>query len=101
MRYLDWMGAEANVNRTQDSERLTHILLRPGASKAGVLEEFLHGTQDKLGLLSRGEAYAEWHVEDFMVRHAHLLQLGEEDVKILKVLRDRDRSFYESQQERV
>lgn len=36
MRYLNYIGAEANVG----GETMTHILLRANPSKAAVLEEF-------------------------------------------------------------
>ncbi len=66
MRYLDYMGAEANVG----GPGMTHILVRDNPSKAAVLEEFLHGTQAKLGIIDRlGMREAEVHVKDFMIRH--------------------------------
>lgn len=89
MRYLDYIGAEANVG----GEQMTHIILRPDPSKAAILEEFLHGTQKRLGIIDKlghsGMGSAETHVKDFMIRHKRLLGLGEEDVKILKILRDK------------
>ena len=85
LRYLDWIGAEANVG----GETMTHILLRPNPSKAAVLEEFLHGTQHRLGVIARlGVNGAERHVKDFMIRHARMLGLGPEDVRRLAELRD-------------
>ena len=85
LRYLDAVGAEANVG----GETMSHILLRPNPSKAAVLEEFLHGTQHRLGIIERkGVAGAEWHVKDFMIRHAKMLGLSQEDVSRLKTLRD-------------
>jgi RHS repeat-associated protein len=88
MRFLDHFGAEASAG----GEGTAHILLRPNPSKAAVLEEFLHGTQDRLGILDRlgrqGLGSAETHVKDFMIRHQRLLGLGSEDVKILQTLRD-------------
>lgn len=72
LRYLDSMKAEANAGGPGQM----HIILRPDASKATVLEEFLHGTQSKLGIIERlGVAGAEKHVVDFMQRHAKLLGL--------------------------
>jgi RHS repeat-associated protein len=88
MRYLEHIGAEANVG----GETMTHILLRPNPSKAAVLEEFLHGTQSELGIIDRlgssGMGSAETHVKDFMIRHSQMLGLSPEDVAILKTLRD-------------
>ena len=71
-RYLDMMKAEANAGGPGQM----HIILRPDATKATVLEEFLHGTQSKLGIIDRlGVPGAEEHVVDFMQRHAKLLGL--------------------------
>jgi hypothetical protein len=86
-RYLEFINAEANVG----GANMTHILLKENPSKAAVLEEFLHGTQQKLGIIDRiGTQGAEVHVKNFMIRHQKLLGLGHEDVNILKILRDRD-----------
>jgi hypothetical protein len=88
MRYLDYMGAEANVG----GENMTHILLRPNPSKAALLEEFLHGTQHRLGIIDQlgqsGLGSAETHVKDFMIRYSRFLGLSPEDVAILKQLKD-------------
>lgn len=52
-------------------------------------------TQQKLGIIDRIEAQgAEVHVKDFMIRHQNLLGLGQEDVNILRVLRDRDTELF-------
>jgi hypothetical protein len=89
MRYLDYIGAEANVG----GPNMDHILLRPNPSKAAVLEEFLHGTQQRLGIVDKlghyGLGSAETHVKDFMIRHQRLLGLSDADVEVLKILRDR------------
>ena len=72
LRYLDYMGAEANVG---GPGRLS-ILLRENPSKEAILEEFLHGTQDRLGIIDRlGENGAEIHVKSFMTRHRKMLGL--------------------------
>lgn len=88
MRFLDMCGAEASAGGPGSRS----ILLRPDPSKAAALEEFLHGTQARLGIFSgtADRAFAEFHVKDFMVRHKRLLGLGDADVDILKVLRQRD-----------
>lgn len=87
LRYLDYMGAEANVG----GPGMTNILVKGNPGKAAVLEEFLHGTQSRLGVIDRlGPARAECHVKDFMIRHRSLLGLCDEDVEILRILRDRD-----------
>jgi RHS repeat-associated protein len=86
MRYLDYIGAEANVG----GANMDHILLRPNPSKAAVLEEFLHGTQWKLGIIQKyGTGYAESHVKDFMIRHQKILGLSDADVQILKTLKNK------------
>ncbi|CAM4207442.1 hypothetical protein BOMU111920_15970 [Bordetella muralis] len=89
LRMLDYFGAEASVGGPYNSS----ILLRENPSKAAVLEEFLHGTQSRLGIVDRlgtsGLGSAETHVKDFMIRHQGMLGLGDEDVRILQVLRDK------------
>ena len=80
LRYLDFMQANANVG----GEKMTHILLRQDPRKVEVLEEFLHGTQKRIGLIDRiGIDAAEIHVKDFMVRHQKLLGISPEDAGIL------------------
>ena len=89
-RYLNHMGAEASVGGPD----MIHILVRETPGKAAVLEEFLHGTQSKLGVIRRlGQQGAEVHVKDFMIRHRTLLGLGSEDVDILRVLREREQAI--------
>ncbi|NTX34167.1 MULTISPECIES: RHS repeat-associated core domain-containing protein [unclassified Myxococcus] len=83
LRYLDYIGAEANVGGPD----LTHILLRENPSKAAVLEEFLHGTQWRLGIIERlGVQRAETHVKSFMIRHQGMLGLSGPDVAALRQL---------------
>ena len=87
LRYLDYMGAEANVG----GPGMTDILVRENPGKVAVLEEFLHGTLWRLGIIDRlGPAGAEAHVKSFMLRHRSVLGLGDEDVAVLQVLRNRD-----------
>lgn len=81
LRYLNYMRANANVG----GEKMTHILLHLDPRKVEVLEEFLHGTQKRIGLIDRiGVDAAESHVKDFMIRHYKLLGISREDVEILK-----------------
>ncbi len=81
LRYLDYMGANANVG----GPRMTHLLLRQDPRKVEVLEEFLHGTQYRLGILdSLGVRGAESHVKEFMLRHQRLLGITAEDVRVLR-----------------
>ncbi len=87
LKFLDMRNAEAASFGTED------IILRPNPSKAAVLEEFLHGTQTKLGITDRlgttGLGSAETHVKNFMIRHQKMLGLGAEDVRRLQILRDK------------
>ncbi len=72
LRFLNRVGAEASVGGPGH----LHILLRENPSKAAAMEEFLHGTQDRLGIIDRlGTEGAEIHVSSFMRRHAKLLGL--------------------------
>lgn len=93
LRMLDFFGAEASVNATASGVRNGSIVLRENPSKAAILEEFLHGTQARLGVIDRlgasGLGSAETHVKDFMMRHQSMLGLSKEDVAILKILRDK------------
>ena len=86
---LDYFGSEASVGGINNSS----IILRENPSKAAVLEEFLHGTQSRLGIVDRlgtsGLGSAETHVKDFMIRHQRMLGLGDADVNLLKTLRDK------------
>lgn len=85
LRYLDHVGAAGSSNGP------TSILLRENPSKSTALEEFLHGTQSRLGISERLEWNAsaiEAHVKDFMIRHQQMLGLSDEDVQILQVLKD-------------
>lgn len=83
-RYLTNLNAEGVAQGAKN----TQILLKEQASKITVLEEFLHGTQNRLGIIDgkigvSSTNYAEWHVKDFMIRHQKMLGIGAEDVKIL------------------
>ena len=83
-RFLNYRGAEAAAFGEED------ILVRPDPSKAALLEEFLHGTQQRLGIIDDiGRAGAETHVKDFMIRHQDMLGLSAEDVRRLQILKDR------------
>ena len=80
-RFLEFRNAEAAAFGEQD------IILRLNPSKAAVLEEFLHGTQQRLGLIDRiGRSAAERHVKDFMIRHRKLLGISPEDTVLLQKL---------------
>ena len=79
------MGAEGSTNTATPN----HILIREDASKSTLLEEFLHGTQNKLGIVNRLTSQgAEVHVKDFMIRHAKLLGLDNSaDLRLLQQLK--------------
>ena len=82
-RFLNYRDAEAAAFGEED------ILVRPDPSKAALLEEFLHGTQQRLGIIDDiGRAASETHVKDFMIRHKDMLDLSAEDVRRLQILKD-------------
>ena len=89
LRMLDDVEAEAGVG----GEDMRSIILRENPGKAATLEEFLHGTQMRIGIIDklggRGIGSAETHVKKFMIRHRRLLGLDDEDVGILQALHDR------------
>ena len=85
LAYLDspCVMAEAGCN----DHDYQHIIFRENPGKAVVIEEFLHGTQHRLGIIDEiGRGASEYHVKDFMIRHQRLLGLSAEDVDILKEL---------------
>jgi formylmethanofuran dehydrogenase subunit D len=83
LRYLQSMAANANVG----GPNLDHIVLREDARKIEALEEFLHGTQQRLGIVARTSLIdAEKHVKRFMVRHRKLLGISAQDVEILNAM---------------
>ncbi len=50
------------------------------------MEEFLHGTQDRLGIVNRlGTQGAELHVNQFMVRHKKMLNLTPGEVRNIEL----------------
>jgi len=72
LRFLNSVGAEASVG----GSGRTSIILRENPSKVAAMEEFLHGTQERLGIIDRlGIQGAEDHVANFMDRHRTLLGL--------------------------
>jgi NADH-quinone oxidoreductase subunit E len=63
------------------------IILQEDVRKIEALEEFLHGTQERLGLFQHvNTVEAEIHVKQFMLRHRHLLGISQEDADILEVM---------------
>ena len=88
-RYLLSQSADASTG-TPD---MMHILLKEKPNKIAALEEFLHGTQKKLGIFDRlGLEVSEVRVKDFMVRHSRLLQLTDNDLWVLKALLDKEKA---------
>ncbi|NLG51699.1 MAG: hypothetical protein GX552_16465 [Chloroflexi bacterium] len=77
VRYLDSRGANAGTFLNND------LLLRPGARKLEVLEEYLHNVQHRIGLTNKLTPGAtgglEMHVKDFMLRHRRLLGISDAD----------------------
>lgn len=72
LRFLDTFSAEASAG----GEGRLSIILRENPSRVAAMEEFLHGTQTRLGIVERlGREGAEEHLADFMARHRKLLKL--------------------------
>jgi hypothetical protein len=85
-RWLTMVGADASFNTGVPK----HILIKEGAPKSALLEEFLHGTQANLGLLKKYGTHQalEVHVKDFMLRHVKLLGLeNPHDISLLEQLK--------------
>jgi hypothetical protein len=79
-RYLNYTGS---LGATGGPDCM-QITLRQNPRKITVLEEFLHGTQWKLGIIRNvGIRKAEVHVKDFMCRQSQCLKLCSNDVEIL------------------
>ncbi|MDJ0596570.1 MAG: hypothetical protein QNJ72_42485 [Pleurocapsa sp. MO_226.B13] len=84
-RFLDYFGANASVN-TGD---INQMIVRPDVLKIEILEEFLHGTQQKLGIIEKlGNFGSEIHVKNFMIRHKKMLGLSSKDIQALKIMRN-------------
>jgi hypothetical protein len=66
------------------------LLIKETASHSALLEEFLHNTQLKSGLLEKYGSHQalEVHVKDFMLRHAKMLGLDNpNDIRFLHQLK--------------
>ena len=84
-RFLDYFGANASV----DTGDVNHIIVRPDVLKIEILEEFLHGTQQKLGIIEKlGNFDSEIHIKNFMIRHQKMLKLSSGDIEALKIMRN-------------
>ncbi len=63
------------------------IVLQEDPRKIEALEEFLHGTQERLGLFRNNTSVQlEIHVKEFMLRHRRLLGISPEDAALLQQL---------------
>jgi hypothetical protein len=83
--YLTYRRVEGSAG----GDNYSHMLMKSGCMKITALEEFLHGTQSKIGLLDRiAPEIAEYRVKDFMMRHSKLLGLDKNDLSVLGVLRE-------------
>lgn len=85
-RYFTKYNIDASINTGVPK----HILIKEGAPKSALLEEYLHGTQLKLGLLEKyGSREAlEVHIKDFMIKHSKILGLDNpHDIKLLQQLK--------------
>ena len=85
-RWLEYNGADASFNTGVPK----HILLKEGAPRSALLEEFLHGTQNDLNLIEKYGTFQnlEIHVKDFMLRHVNLLGLNNpHDIRLLQQLK--------------
>lgn len=85
---LETVGANAKVIYPWCDE----IMVKSNAPRVALLEEFLHGTQQKIGLLDIPEMprhLPEIHVKDFMLRHSKMLGLTENEITLLEELKER------------
>ena len=86
---LNYFKANASVNISERTGKLENIIVRPDVRKIEIMEEFLHGTQEKLGIIEKlGDHAAEIHVKNFMIRHKKMLGLSDNDIEALVKLRD-------------
>lgn len=89
-RYLQLQGVEAAAGGPD----LLHILTRENPTRLAVLEEFLHGTQKRIGLIDKvGSEVAEVRVKDFMIRHSRMLGLADNEVTVLEVLKRQEAHY--------
>lgn len=85
---LETVGANAKVIYPWCDE----IMVKSNAPRVALLEEFLHGTQQRIGLLDIPEMprhLPEIHVKDFMLRHSKMLDLTENEITLLEELKER------------
>lgn len=85
-KWLTMNNADASFNTGVKK----HILIKEGAPKSALLEQFLHGTQIDLNLLDKYKPpqALEIHVKDFMLRHSKMLGLDNPNaISLLQQLR--------------
>ena len=83
--FLNYFNANASVN----TNNINHIIVKPDVRKIEILEEFLHRTQQKLGIIDRLGNYAsEICVKDFMIRHQKIMGLSNNDVEALIIMKN-------------
>jgi hypothetical protein len=83
LRFLDTL----RVNADAGGEDNCHVIVREDVRKIEVLEEFLHGTQRRIGMIdSLDTAVPERHVKQSMVRHRRLLGITEADAAVLEAM---------------
>ncbi len=91
-RYLNYLQALGAVGGPENLD----ITLRPSPRKITVLEEFLHGTQTKLGIIERnGIRRSEVHVKEFMCRQRRRMKICDYDTQILRGLLEREKKLLE------
>ena len=79
-------GASGSFIMTDQDEMIMTLPEQP--NKIAALEEFLHGTQTKLGTTQR--LSAEIEVKEFMLRHANMLGLSENDSIVLQAMKNQE-----------
>lgn len=92
-RYLDMLGVNAvagNHEGDLNPNNLNGITVRSDAKKIEIIEEFLHGTQAKLGMTGdiADIKMLEIHVKDFMIRHKDILGFSDKDIEALTIIKE-------------
>ena len=88
---LEKAGARGSFIHTNEGEMI--VTLPENPTKIAALEEFLHGTQAKLGTLH--SPTSEIEVKDFMLRHGNMLGLTENDKRVVQVLKQKEIQRFE------
>lgn len=81
----NWKSWQENAINAEFDPETGKMFFRRDARHIEVIEEFLHGTQEKLGLLDElPYPREELHVKDFMLRHRKLLGISDEEAEIVR-----------------